>query len=85
MSDTAAAMCALDLVISIDSAPAHLAGALDIPVWLLLTKVPDWRWGLEKETTPLYRSMRIFREQNGWEDVFARVAAALIEFSSPSR
>jgi len=42
-------------------------------------------WGLEKETTPLYRSMRIFREQNGWEDVFARVAAALIEFSSPSR
>ena len=85
MSDTAAAMCALDLVISIDSAPAHLAGALDIPVWVLLTKVPDWRWGLEKETTPLYRSMRIFREQNGWEDVFARVAAALIEFSSPSQ
>jgi len=82
MSDTAAAMQALDLVISIDSAPAHLAGALGIPVWILLTKMPDWRWGLESETTPWYPSMRIFRDQTGWDDVFARLAAALAEYSS---
>ena len=85
MSDTAAAMHALDLVISIDSAPAHLAGALGIPVWILLTKVPDWRWGLENETTPLYPSMRIFRAQNGWDDMFLRVAQALVDFSSHSQ
>lgn len=81
MSDTAAAMQALDLVISIDSAPAHLAGALGLPIWVLLTKAPDWRWGLENETTPWYPSMRIFRDQAGWDDVFDRVATALAEFA----
>ena len=81
MADTAAAMQALDLIISIDSAPAHLAGALGIPVWVLLTRIPDWRWGLEREESAWYPSMRLFRERDGWPEVFARVATALEDFS----
>ena len=80
MSDTAAAMLSLDLVISIDSAPAHLAGALGIPVWVLLSRMPDWRWGLGRDDTPWYPSMRLFRDANGWEDLFERVAAELANF-----
>ncbi len=80
MADTAATMQSLDLVISIDSAPAHLAGALGIPVWVLLTRMPDWRWGLGRDDTPWYPSMRLFRDENGWEDLFERVAAALANF-----
>ena len=80
MADTAAAMRSLDLVISIDSAPAHLAGALGIPVWILLTRMPDWRWGLGRDDTPWYPSMRLFRDENGWEDLFERAAAALANF-----
>jgi tetratricopeptide (TPR) repeat protein len=82
MADTAAAMRSLDLVISVDSAPAHLAGALGIPVWVLLTRMPDWRWGLGRDDTPWYPSMRLFRDENGWEDVFERVAAALTNFKT---
>ena len=81
MADTAAAMRALDLVVSIDSAPAHLAGALGVPVWVLLTRIPDWRWGLGREDTVWYPSMRLFRDEAGWDDLFERVAAALQEFS----
>jgi len=81
MADTAAAMRSLDLVISIDSAPAHLAGALDVPVWVLLPRIPDWRWGLEREDTPWYPRMRLFREREGWPEVFERVAEALADFS----
>ena len=81
MADTAAAMRALDLVVSIDSAPAHLAGALGVPVWVLLTRIPDWRWGLGREDTGWYPSMRLFRDEAGWDDLFERVAAALQEFS----
>jgi hypothetical protein len=80
MSDTAAAMLSLDLVISIDSAPAHLAGALGIPVWVLLTRMPDWRWGLGRDDTPWYPSMRLFRDANGWKDLFERVAVELANF-----
>ena len=75
-------MQALDLIISIDSAPAHLAGALGIPVWVLLTRIPDWRWGLEREESAWYPSMRLFRERDGWPEVFARVATALADFST---
>ena len=81
MTDTAAAMRSLDLVVSIDSAPAHLAGALGVPVWLLLTRIPDWRWGLDQENSVWYPTMRLFREHDGWPEVFQRVAAALAEFS----
>ena len=69
----------LDLVISVDTAVAHLAGALGRPVWTLLSDVPDWRWLLEGQTTPWYPTMRLFRQTHSgaWGDVMQRVAAAL--------
>ncbi|MEG3933551.1 tetratricopeptide repeat protein [Microcoleus sp. T3_B1] len=78
-ADTAAAIAKLDLVISVDTAVAHLAGALGKPVWILLAFSPDWRWLLEREDSPWYPSARLFRQhQRGdWEDVFDRVAEAL--------
>ncbi|MEG4628739.1 tetratricopeptide repeat protein [Microcoleus sp. AR_TQ3_B6] len=78
-ADTAAAIAQLDLVISVDTAVAHLAGALGKPVWILLAFSPDWRWLLEREDSPWYPSARLFRQhQRGdWEGVFARVAQAL--------
>jgi tetratricopeptide (TPR) repeat protein len=78
-ADTAAAIAKLDLVISVDTAVAHLAGALGKPVWILLAFSPDWRWLLEREDSPWYPSARLFRQhQRGdWEPVFARVAQAL--------
>ena len=79
LADTAAAIAQLDLVISVDTAVAHLAGALGKPVWILLAFSPDWRWLLEREDSPWYPSARLFRQhQRGdWEGVFARVAQAL--------
>jgi Flp pilus assembly protein TadD len=77
--DTAAVMKNLDLVISSDTAIPHLAGALAVPVWTALPAVPDWRWLLEREDSPWYPTMRLFRKkQHGtWEDVFDRMAGAL--------
>jgi tetratricopeptide (TPR) repeat protein len=78
-ADTAALIANLDLVISVDTAVAHLAGALNIPVWILLPYSPDWRWMLDREDSPWYPSMRLFRqdERGGWNGVIARVAAEL--------
>jgi len=84
--DTAAAIAQLDLVIAVDTAVAHLAGALGKPVWLLLSYSPDWRWFRDGgERTPWYPSMRLFRqtERNQWAPVIARVAEALNCFSLP--
>ena len=69
----------LDLVISVDSPVAHLAGALGKKVWTLLSHVADWRWMLEGETTPWYPTMRLFRQtQPGdWSGVIERVTEAL--------
>jgi tetratricopeptide (TPR) repeat protein len=77
--DTAAAIAGLDLVISVDTSVAHLAGALGKPVWLLLPYLPDWRWGLDRSDTPWYPSMRLFRqaEPNDWRPVFAEIERAL--------
>ena len=79
LADTAAAIAKLDLVITVDTAVAHLAGALGKPVWILLAFSPDWRWLLDREDSPWYPSARLFRQhQRGdWEDVFDRVAQAL--------
>jgi tetratricopeptide (TPR) repeat protein len=77
--DAAAVMENLDLVISSDTAIAHLAGALGRPVWLALKHVPDWRWGLSGAHTPWYPKMRLFRQVawDGWPEVFARMTRDL--------
>ncbi|MCL1470794.1 FkbM family methyltransferase [Argonema antarcticum] len=78
-ADTAAAIAQLDLIISVDTAVAHLAGAMGKPVWVLLTKIPDWRWMLEGEDSPWYPTMRLFRQsrEGDWAEIFERVAVAL--------
>jgi tetratricopeptide (TPR) repeat protein len=77
--DSAAVIANLDLVITSDSAIAHLAGALGRETWMALPRIPDWRWGLEGETTPWYPTMRLFRQRSAgdWDEVFARLAEAL--------
>jgi hypothetical protein len=79
--DTAAIMTALDLVISIDSAPAHLSGALARPTWILLHFSPDWRWLLAREDSSWYPTARLFRQEvrGDWATVISRVGAALDE------
>jgi hypothetical protein len=78
-AETAAMVSELDLVICVDTAVAHLAGALGRPVWTLLPFVPDWRWGLEREDATWYPTMRLFRQRKAgdWEDVIRRVSEAL--------
>jgi hypothetical protein len=77
--DTAAIMKNLDLVISSDTAVPHLAGALGVPVWVALPHVPDWRWLLQREDSPWYPTMRLFRQarDGDWESVFGRMADEL--------
>ncbi len=77
---TAELLNGLDLVISIDTATAHLAGVLGIPGWILLPKVPDWRWGLEGERTIWYPSLRLFRqtERGNWSQVVESIKSELI-------
>jgi ADP-heptose:LPS heptosyltransferase len=77
--DTAAAIMALDLVISVDTSVAHLAGALGKPVWLLLPFAPDWRWLETRSDSPWYPTARLFRqsEPQRWENVVASVVEAL--------
>ena len=77
--DTAAVMQSLDLIVTCDTSVAHLAGALGRPVFVLLKKIPDWRWLLDREDSPWYPTMRLFRqsERGDWRDVMARVGAAI--------
>jgi hypothetical protein len=74
--DTAAVMKRLHLIVAADTAAAHLAGALGVPVWLVVAKVADWRWGHAGTGTPWYPSMRLFRQERlgKWGPVFVRVA-----------
>jgi hypothetical protein len=78
-ADTAAAVMALDLVITVDTSIAHLAGALGKPVWILLPFVPDWRWLLRREDSPWYPTARLFRQRSpgAWMEVIMRVAEQL--------
>lgn len=73
--DTCTILAGLDLVICCDTATAHLAGAMGVPVWVCIPYNPDWRWSLEGETTHWYDSMRLYRqsEREKWEDVFGRI------------
>jgi len=77
--ETAAILEGLDLVITADTALAHLAGALGVRVWVLLQAVPDWRWLIDRDDSPWYPTMRLFRQRTSgdWPDVFDRVAAEL--------
>lgn len=85
--DTARLMRQLDLVVSSDSAPVHLAGALGIPTWVLLSPAFDWRWGIEGESTSLYPSLRLIRDgiQGDWDAAVDRVARDLQDYRPPGR
>jgi tetratricopeptide (TPR) repeat protein len=78
-ADTAAVMSLLDLVITFDTAVAHLAGALGKPVWIVLPHPPDWRWQLERQDSPWYPTARLFRQQRrgDWQVPLDEVAAAM--------
>ena len=80
-ADTAAVIQQLDMVITIDTSVAHLAGALGKPVWVVLPFAPDWRWMTDIDTSPWYPSMRLFRQkkQGDWDAVFVEVRKALRE------
>jgi tetratricopeptide (TPR) repeat protein len=78
-ADTAALVTALDLVITSDTAIAHVAGALGVPVWVILPFESDWRWMSAREDSPWYPTMRLFRQRSAgdWAEVFKRVADEL--------
>jgi hypothetical protein len=72
-------MCNLDLVVTSDTAAAHLAGGLARPVWVALAASPEWRWMIEREDSPWYPTMRLFRQRSmgDWAGVFREMAAEL--------
>lgn len=84
--DTTAIMRCLDLVISSDTSIAHLAGALAVPTWIALSYVPDWRWLLEREDSPWYPTVRLFRQttMGDWSSVFAAMVRSLAKLVEPT-
>ena len=80
-SDTAALIEQLDLVISVDTAVAHLAGAMGKPIWTLVPTEPIWQWMLDREDTPWYPTMRLFRQPlpGDWESVIIKVNDELLK------
>ncbi|WP_432241156.1 tetratricopeptide repeat protein [Herbaspirillum robiniae] len=85
-ADTAAALSCMDLLVTVDTAAAHLAGALGMPVWIALPFAPDWRWFLGRHDSPWYPAARLFRQQRAgeWGDVMLTIKAALA-VSAPQR
>ena len=85
-ADTAAILAQCDLLLSVDTSVAHLAGALGLPVWMLIPFAPDWRWMLDRTDSPWYPSMRIFRQDNvnDWDNLIQRVSSALEDFVGKS-
>ena len=79
-SDTAAIVSQLDLVITVDTAVAHLAAALGKPTWILIAALPDWRWMMERDDSPWYPSVTLFRAtlQTGWDTTLAEVKKRLL-------
>jgi hypothetical protein len=77
----------LDLIITADTAIAHLAGALAVPFWIALSALPHWPWLLEREDSPWYPSARLFRQEKlgAWESVFAQMAAELHRQARPAK
>jgi len=85
-ADTAAVLDQLDLIITVDTSVAHLAGALGRPVWILLPYLPDWRWMLDRNDSPWYPTARLFRQHRpgDWGEVVLDVAQALAELTGAS-
>jgi Flp pilus assembly protein TadD len=81
-ADTALQMAKCDLIVSVDTAAAHLAGALGVPAWVLVPDIPDWRWGGSGDATPWYPRASVWRQasRGGWNELLDRVAEALIEW-----
>jgi len=81
-SDTAALIECLDLVVCVDTSVAHLAGALGKPTWVLLPCVPDWRWLLDRDDSPWYPSVKLYRQDEGreWPAVLERVKSDIAQF-----
>lgn len=79
---TAALVSQLDLLVSVDTSVAHLAGALGVPVWILLPFAPDWRWQLERSDSPWYPTARLYRQPalDDWGTLLSRVARDIVEF-----
>jgi len=75
----------LDLVVTSDTVTAHLAGALGVPVWVALSAAPSWRWLRDREDSPWYPTMRLFRQEspNEWANVFDRIATQLADLARP--
>jgi len=84
-SASASAVQAMDLIVSVDTATAHLAGALGKPIWTMLSAIPDWRWFLERTDSPWYPTMRLFRQRriSDWTSVVDEVSASLMAFKQP--
>lgn len=84
-ADTAALCAQMDVVVAVDTSIAHLSGAMGIPTWVLLPHVPDWRWLLEREDSPWYPTVRLFRQrrhQEGWGEVLRRIGESLAQLSA---
>jgi ADP-heptose:LPS heptosyltransferase len=81
-ADTAALISLMDMVISVDTSVAHLAGAMAKPVWVLLSTKTDWRWLLDREDSPWYPTIRLFRQRHlgDWTEVANRIAKSLAAY-----
>ena len=81
-AETAALAMQMDLIVSVDTSIAHLAGALGLPLWLLIPDPPEWRWLLKREDSPWYPTARLFRQATAgdWPGVIERVRDALVSF-----
>jgi len=77
--ETAAVLKNLDLLVACDTAVIHVAGALAVPVWMAIGNVPDWRWMFDRDNSPAYPTLRLFRQAafGDWNGVFKRLADAL--------
>jgi hypothetical protein len=83
-ADTAAVLSNVDLLITIDTAAAHLAGAMGVRTWTMIPFAPDWRWMYDREDSPWYPAMRLFRQprMNDWKSVIARIKDELAKFAA---
>ncbi len=86
-TDTSAIIVNLDLIVAIDTSIAHLAGAMGVPVWIVLHRTPDWRWMLDRDDSPWYPTVRLFRQDviDAWEPVFQQIARELAVLAAIKR